>query len=797
MEISSTSELAFLTHGGEIGALMRAHDWSRSPLGAPECWPQSLRSVVGLLLGSKFPMFVAWGPELGFLYNDCYRAILGAKHPYALGNRFQDIWAEIWDDIHPIVVQAMQGSASYYENLPLTMNRKGFDEQTWFTFSYSPVLDESGSVAGMFCVATETTEQVLSERHRIAELERLRALFHQAPGVIAVLRGPNHIFDIVNLAYTRLVGHRDILGKPVREALPEVVNQGFADLLDRVYTTGEPFVGKEVPVMLQRQVDSAMEKRFVNFIFQPTVDHRGYINGIFVEGSDVTDAVQAFEAVRGSEERLRQLANTIPHLAWMANPDGWIHWYNDRWYDYTGKTFDEMQGWGWSSIHHPDTITNVMELWNSSVVSGEPFELSFPLLGTDGNYRTFFTRVVPLRDAAGNIVQWFGTNTDVTAIEKVQEELRLANRRKDEFLAMLAHELRNPLAPIATAAGLLKLTALDEARVRKASDVISRQVRHMTELLDDLLDVSRVTRGVVTLQEDTFAISGLLAEAIEQIQALLDTKRHHLTVQVPEEQVFVRGDRTRLIQVFSNLLNNAAKYTPPEGRIKLRVHPQYEHVEVSVEDSGLGISATLLPHIFDLFTQAERSPGRTQGGLGLGLALVKSLVELQGGVVSAHSDGDGKGSRFVVRLPKVDEQKQTTQQLNLASDAPQLAKRTRVLIVDDNEDAAELLMLLLDSAGHDVLLAHNACDALTEARRTSPAVLFLDIGLPDMDGYELARQIRALPETAGALLVAVTGYGQPQDKELAMAAGFNHHLVKPANLEEVLGLLERSEPLRP
>ena len=667
------STLTFLSNGGQTGVLMRAHDWSRSPLGPPASWPHSLRSIVGVLLNSKFPMFVAWGPELCFLYNDVYSEILGDKHPAALGGRFRDIWAEIWNDIEPSVEQALQGQASFHDNLPLTMHRKGYDEQTWFTFSYSPVRDETDQVIGMFCACTETTEQVLAERHRTQELERLQRLFQQAPGFIAVLREPTHTFYIANDAYCRLVGHRDLIGKTVREALPELEGQGFFEQLDEVYATGRPFFGNELKAMLQRQPNGALEERFVSFIFQPTLDHQGNVVGIFVEGSDVTESIQ-----------VRQ------------------------------------------------------------------------------------------------------------ALQKSESNLKTANHRKDEFLAMLAHELRNPLAPIATAAALLKLGAPDEGRVRKASEVITRQVDHMTKLIDDLLDVSRVTRGLVTLQEDTINVSGLLADAVEQVGSLMEARRQHFTVQIPDGQFFVRGDRTRLIQVFSNILNNAAKYTQQDGHVTLSVAADDVHVAVTVEDDGIGIAPTLLPHIFDLFTQAERSPDRSQGGLGLGLSLVKSLLELQGGKVSAHSAGMGKGSRFTVWLPRMIATNFPLEHRTKNSAIPCPVIR-RVLVVDDNEDAAETLKLLLEATGHEVFVAYGAHDAMTTARRTSPDILFLDIGLPDMDGYELARRLRALPETARSLLVAVTGYGQPQDKECARDAGFDHHLVKPAKVVDVLSLLSIKE----
>lgn len=294
----------FLTGGGEMGARMRAHDWSHSPLGPPEQWPQSLRTVVSLLLTSRFPMFVAWGPELGFLYNDGYASILGAKHPAALGRRFQDIWFEIWSDIGPLVDRALAGEATFHENLPLRMLRKGYEEQTYFTFSYSPVRDETGGIGGMFCACTETTSEVYAQASLRAEKEHLHELFHQAPGFMAVLRGPDHVFELTNAAYLQLVGHRELVGKSVRKALPDVAGQGFFELLDRVYTTGKPFVGRRLRVAFHRGPDGAVEERFVDFVYQP-IGGSGQVTGIFVEGHDVTESVRFEQALRTSEERLR------------------------------------------------------------------------------------------------------------------------------------------------------------------------------------------------------------------------------------------------------------------------------------------------------------------------------------------------------------------------------------------------------------------------------------------------------------------------------------------------------------
>ena len=291
------------------------------------------------------------------------------------------------------------------------------------------------------------------------------------------------------------------------------------------------------------------------------------------------------------------------------------------------------------------------------------------------------------------------------------------------------------------------------------------------------------------LQEQTLSVSSVLADAIEQTRTLMETKRHHFSVHVSEEQSFVKGDRTRLIQVFSNLLNNAAKYTPKEGHITLRVEGDEAQVKVVVEDNGVGVAPALQLHIFDLFTQAERTPDRAQGGLGIGLSLVKSLVALHGGQVSMYSEGVGKGSVFTVSLPRETGMNIQSERGGLNSKLPQTANAAQVLIVDDNQDAGDTLSLLLQTLGHEVSVSYNPFDALSLAKRISPGVLLVDIGLPDMDGFELARQLRAMPETARSLLIAVTGYGQPQDKEHALQAGFDHHLVKPVNLGQVVELI--------
>ena len=376
-----------------------------------------------------------------------------------------------------------------------------------------------------------------------------------------------------------------------------------------------------------------------------------------------------------------------------------------------------------------------------------------------------------------------------------ERQLRLADQRKDEFLAMLAHELRNPLAPISAGAQLLQSGHATAAVVERTAGIIVRQVTHMTRLVDDLLDVSRVTRGLVTLTRVPLNVADIVADAVEQAEPLFKTKQHSFELTLPDQPLQVTGDHKRLVQVLVNVLNNAAKYTPLGGAIKLAVHADADAglVRLVVSDSGIGMAPELRGRVFELFAQADRNPDRSQGGLGLGLALVKSLVELHGGGIVADSPGEQQGSTFTITLPGGPGEKAPVVAIPVVSGGGRL----RVLVVDDNVDAAQTLQLLLDASGHEVLVAHTALDALEIAQRTAPQLCLLDIGLPDISGNDLARGLRSLPQTTTATLVAVTGYGRREDRDMASEAGFDHYFVKPVDVEALLKLIAGLSPATP
>jgi signal transduction histidine kinase/ActR/RegA family two-component response regulator len=373
-------------------------------------------------------------------------------------------------------------------------------------------------------------------------------------------------------------------------------------------------------------------------------------------------------------------------------------------------------------------------------------------------------------------------------LARSEEALRLADRRKNEFLAMLGHELRNPLAPIRNAMHVMQKPGVSDSAVNWAQEIIGRQIDHLTRLVDDLLDVSRIVHGKINLQESIFDIAEVINQAVEGSRPLIDARRQELSVHMPEEPLWIKGDLVRLGQVISNLLNNAAKYSDFSNRISVNVEASDHWVTVRIKDNGIGITPDILPYVFDLFAQADHKVAQSQGGLGIGLTLVRRLVEMHGGIVEAHSEGLGHGSEFLVHLPR----QVSSPQKVLVSPHGRAAgsKAVRVLVVDDNQDSAETLALLLTLEGHSVATAFDGATALAEAARFQPQLVLLDIGMPGMNGYEVARELRAREATKSTVIVALTGYGQPEDRARAAEAGFTDHLTKPIIAEKLLALVK-------
>jgi signal transduction histidine kinase/CheY-like chemotaxis protein len=563
------------------------------------------------------------------------------------------------------------------------------------------------------------------------------------------------------------------------------VRRSFARVLATGQTDRLPAQRYPIPVILPNG-ETGFEERFWSAISTPIFGADGAIVCISHTTIDVTEQVRSQAAVRESEARYRALTNATADVVYRMSPD----WSQLRQLDGRGllkDTADASRYWLDDYVPAEDQA-RVHHAIAAAIHAKSTFELEHRVRRLDGSVGWTYSRAVPMLDARGEIEEWIGAASDITERKLAEEKLKESDRRKDEFLAMLAHELRNPLAPIGAAAALLQRARLDEGLVRKTSEIIGRQVGHMTALIDDLLDVSRVTRGQVELDEAALDMRAIVADAVEQVMPLVRTRHQQLDVDVPAQAMPVMGDAKRLVQILANLLNNAAKYTQEGGRLRLDAAVRDGAVVVDVVDNGIGMAPELAARAFDLFAQAERTSDRASGGLGLGLALVRSLVELHGGTVTCDSRGLGQGSRFTVTLPLLAEQAAPAVPRDGAHAAARESSLS-IMVVDDNVDAAETLGLLLEASGHQVIIAHDPFAALERARIEAPQVCLLDIGLPGMDGYELARRLRAQPSTAHALLVAITGYGQDSDRRLAAAAGFDRHLVKPIDLDALQDVL--------
>jgi CheY-like chemotaxis protein len=395
--------------------------------------------------------------------------------------------------------------------------------------------------------------------------------------------------------------------------------------------------------------------------------------------------------------------------------------------------------------------------------------------------------------ALENARLYWSIKQEIAKTRLAEEKLLEASKRKDEFLAMLSHELRNPLAPIRNAVELVRRIAPSDPRLVWARDVVDRQVTHMAQLVDDLLDVSRITQGKISLRKETLELDKVVAHALETAKPLIESRGHSLEVTLPEGPVWMSGDFARLAQVVANLLNNAAKYTPENGRISLFANVEEGTATVTVQDNGIGIDRDLLPRVFDLFAQGERSLDRSLGGLGVGLTVVQRLVELHGGRVEVSSEGAGRGSKFSVYLPCISEVPQPGEaaEKEIAHAGKQGGRR--VLVVDDNIDAAESIAVLLRLEGHEVKTVSDGAQAIACSQVFAPSAVLLDIGLPGMNGYDVARRLRELPATRHALFIALTGYGQREDRTLAAEAGFQHHFIKPADPRAIHAVLTRAE----
>jgi PAS domain S-box-containing protein len=813
--------------------LVRDHDWSATPLGPRDRWPRTLVGYVDMVLAMPTPAVIFWGPEQTQIYNDGYAVIMGPRHPRYFGASYRSCWPDTFPVIFPHMLDVLErGQTWQVARAEFPMTRHGFPEEAYFTFTFSPLRDDRGEIAGIFQPVVEATDAVLAERRA----ETLRPLARTSGTIRERIASAAQTLagNPRDLPFVRVFLQSEARGRLVlalSTGIDEVGDGGSSEappIARQVHESGRPatVTAEDAGVHGHRGVTGAPttaahvvpvavpggEARGVAILgLSPrlVVDDR-YRNFLEAIGHDLARGLateHARIALSESQSRLRQVAEASGVGSWeMDLATGEVR-ADDRLLALFGLAPGPQ---AWTAIVgqvHPDDRPQLTEPLRAALAgeSGDDYRTEYRTLADDGE-RWIEGRGHVVRDEAGVPLRVMGFSVDISdrklaEVERAgllanaqaaRAEAESASRAKDDFLAMLGHELRNPLAPILTALDLMRLHG-GEA-LRRERSVIERQTDHLVRLVDDLLDVSRIRQGKLELKRAPVELWAVVATAIETASPLLEQRAHILIVDVPQEGMEVHADRARLAQAVSNLLTNAAKYTEPGGRIEIAASVDGPEIVLRVRDNGIGIDAEMLPRIFELFAQERQALDRSQGGLGLGLAIVRSIVALHGGSVAAHSDGRGKGSEIALRLPR-SRPDDTPLAVPVVAPAPPVARDrrpTQVLIVDDNEDAAALLAAGLSATGYLVEVAHDGPAALAVVERFAPDIAVLDIGLPVMDGYELARSLRErLP---GLCLVAVTGYGQKGDRDRSAAAGFDRHLVKPVGLDQVRKTLEELVP---
>ena len=517
-----------------------------------------------------------------------------------------------------------------------------------------------------------------------------------------------------------------------------------------------------------------------------------------------TDLVERTQVLEAAQDRLRALADQFQGLAdaapgfiWSTDPQGEVTYMSRRFEVFTGAPFAQVRAGGWPQVLHPDDVERSARLFQDAIRDRAAVSGRMRMRRADGTFRWIESSAVPVYDKVAQPAASFrglvGVSMDISDLVHAEQRLRETDQRKDQFLATLAHELRNPLAPIRNAVQILRNQTPAESPLRKLQDIIERQTVQMTRMVDDLLDVSRISRGRLELRKSRISLQQVIQAAVETSRPLIERHRHQLEVALPAEPVVLEADLTRLSQVFANLLNNAAKYTEAMGHIKVAAEVRDGEVVVSVADDGAGIPQHQMADLFQLFSQGDGEDRRVGGGLGIGLALVKQLVELHRGRVTARSAGPGQGSEFIVCLPLV-AQAALPNPIDAPSPAREGAEASlRVMVVDDSEDALLTLAMLLKDNGYQVDVARDGEEALQVAGTHRPDVMLLDIGMPKLNGYEVCRRLRESDWGQKITVIALTGWGQPQDRRMTAAAGFNLHLVKPADPVKLLRLLGRLE----
>ena len=814
--------------GGEMGERMRAFDWARSPLGTPSAWSPALKALVDVTLAAKQPMYVAWGPDLTMLYNDAYIALLGSKHPAALGAAFLDVWAEARHDLAPLVDQVFAGDPVHMDDITLMVDRGGADREAHFAFSYTPVRDADGRVAGLLCPCAETTAQVLAERRQAFRLDledQLRGRAVPREIVAAAVRALGRHLGANRVGYGEMQpdgrtvllvsGFEDGVAPNSGSVPIDAFGAEAADRQRRGETSrsadvaAEPFYDAAAWAGIETRayvsVPLVREGRLKALLYVNQRDPRVWteeevelVEGVAARVFDAVERAQAQAALRDSEARFSTLAQALPNQVWTARQDGALDWVNERTHAYAGSAPGALDGELWAGIVHPDDRSEALARWAAARTAGTVYEAEFRLRRADGAHRWHIARAVPLRDEDGGVARWVGTNTDIDDQKRAEFEVLAAkdaaeeaNLAKSTFIANMSHELRTPLSAIIGYSEMMLEEMEDGGDARGlAPDMqkVESNARHLLGLINDVLDLSKIESGKMEIYAEDFDVADAVGGVAETVRTLVGKKGNRLVVALEPDLGAMTSDLTKLRQILLNLLGNAAKFTE-NGTITLSVSRRDEagRIGFSVSDTGIGMTPEQREKLFQRFQQADESTTRRFGGTGLGLSLTRAFAGMLGGEVSVESE-EGQGSTFTVRLPAAYAAAPEPGPEGEVAAVPGDDARDLILVIDDDADQRDLLTRFLNREGFAVQVAADGRKGLSLARSLRPRAILLDVMMPGVDGWSVLSELKADPDLSAVPVVMVTSVDQ---RNLAASLGAADYMIKPVRWDRFSQVMDR------
>ena len=675
--------------------------------------------------------------------------------------------------------------------------RLGTDSYITIDFALVPLLDANGQVEYLIPSGIDINDRKQAERALQRNEGQLRKILDSLPVYVGLL---NPQGKVININQTALEGVNvkleDVVGQPFAETpwwtFPAEAKAKVEETIKRAAA------GESVRFDILARGRGAEQQIMVEFSMIPLFNEEGKVEYLVPSGVDITEREASKQALQESQQELKLITEVIPQQIWTATPDGEIDYLNQRWQDYTGVDLEQIKEHGWSSIVHPEDLEQVNEAWMRSIQLGEKYNLETRLRSAGGTYHWFLTRARPLYNKQGEIAKWYGTNTGINRIKELEQQLReqtedliRANQLKDEFLAIVSHELRTPLNPILGWSQLLAAGRLDAKKTAMGVGIIERNAKLQAQLIEDLLDVSRILRGNLNLRKDSLNLESVVRSALTTVSLSAEAKSIQIETNFEPNILQVSGDAGRLQQVVWNLVSNAIKFTPEGGRVTVSLKQIDRQAQIQVTDTGQGIDREFLPYVFDRFRQAESSSTRKYGGLGLGLAIVRHLTELHGGTVAVSSPGLGQGATFRVKLPLINTVtvRESNDVVINESVESERFNGLKVLVVDDEIDSLDILTLVLQQEGAEINSASSAIEAIEAFNRATPDLIISDLGMPETDGFALIEQIRALPQGANIPAIALTAYAGDIDRQRSLEAGFQAHISKPINIPNLINTI--------